>query len=198
MPNKIPSNSLRIFPISHRSPEANCYTDNFITEYNLSSLINRLLLRNYSANGTPTEVTLNGEKVKINGFVISDEIPAAGTQGNFEFNINGYFVSVNMDVLRSSLTSPVTSTSYQDFVWFENVYVDNLQKNAVCAFIKVNTDNVERGLHYIEGSDDTKATFTSKQANYALPLYYIEDGKEKIVQTSKLRLTNFALDDGDL
>ena len=109
MPNKIPSNSLRIFPISHRSPEANCYTDNFITEYNLSSLINRLLLRNYSANGTPTEVTLNGEKVKINGFVISDEIPAAGTQGNFEFNINGYFVSVNMDVLRSSLTSPVTS-----------------------------------------------------------------------------------------
>ena len=76
--SQIQSNNIRIFPSSGRATTTQRYGDNFVTEYNLSSIVNKLLAP-YSQNNNK-------------GFVITTDPNASGP---FEFNINGYFVSVS-------------------------------------------------------------------------------------------------------
>ena len=196
MPNKTPSNSIRIFPSSNRSSNSGHYTDNFVTEYNLSSIVNKLLLQGYNKNGAPTSVVYNGVSVPINGFIISDN-PTATT---IDFNINGYFINVSRsDILNAIGSEKITpsETLYQDFIWFEEI------NNRVYALAKfTNTNGEEEGLKHLDGTDSNTSTTIDKTVTatddvVALPLYET-NSCTAFVPTSKLRLTNFAIDDGEL
>lgn len=188
MPNKIPSNNIRIFPSSNRSPSSNHYTDNFVTEYNLSSLVNKLLLQNYSGD-TGKEIKFTGYNAsKTTGFVISET-----TEGSFEFNINGYFVNVSNI---TDITSPVAGDLNQNFVWFDKP-IEGDYKDYTCACIQVaNGDNSEDGLKHLQGTEDAETSFSPTGNNiYAFPIL---DSDNHIPLSAKLRLTNFAIDDGEL
>ena len=71
-------NNFRIFPNSQT--EAGDGTE-FVTEYNISSIVNKL--------------------IEEDGFVISSSFPA--DNGVFQFNIQGYYIEVKNDVLTSIL-----------------------------------------------------------------------------------------------
>ena len=157
MPNKTPSNSIRIFPSSNRSSNSGHYTDNFVTEYNLSSIVNKLLLQGYNKNGTPTSIVYNGVSVPINGFIISDN-PTATT---IDFNINGYFINVSRsDILNAIGSEKITpsETLYQDFIWFEEI--NNRVYNKPSSTV---TENGKR-INYFEFISSLK----NEQCNEAL------------------------------
>lgn len=196
MPNKTPSDSIKIFPSSNRATNSGHYIDNFVTEYNLSSIVNKLLLQGYDKNDTPTSVTYNRVSVPINGFIISDN----PTADNIDFNINGYFVNVSRTAILNAVgaTAQPSNSGYQDFIWFATI------DNRVYALAKfINSEGAEEGLKHLEGVDgSTDSTLTDKTVTInddvvALPLYETT-ACNNFVSTSKLRLTNFAVDDGDL
>lgn len=194
MPNKTPSDSIRIFPSSNRSSNSGHYTDNFVTEYNLSSIINKLLLQGYDRNGAPTSLNFgedpNNYTANVNGFVISDSF---SEDADFDFNINGYFISVRgADIINTAGTD-----KGQSFVWFDT----DVDKKYICACIQINTSADEKGLYRLEGKEGESGTsfsLTSKGNIIALPLLINSGGTYSVVPTSKLRLTNFAIDDGEL
>ena len=74
-------NKIRIFPSSNRDVNTDRYGDNFVTEYNLSSLINKLI------------------DTSAQGFVISTSTKKLATDTTYtapaEFNIAGYFIHVD-------------------------------------------------------------------------------------------------------
>lgn len=193
MPNKTPSNSIRIFPSSNRSPTSNHYTDNFITEYNLSSIVNKMLLQGYNKNNSPTTLNFNGYTATVNGFIISDSFD---NTSNFDFNINGYFISVS----GNNIISNTGTEAGQSFVWFDTPTTSGYT-NYICACIQINAASDEEGLHYLEGTEgEAGASFNLTNNNniITLPLLINSSGVYSIVPTSKLRLTNFAIDDGEL
>ena len=188
MPNKTPSDSIRIFPSSNRATNSGHYTDNFVTEYNLSSIVNKLLLQNYSGD-TGSIIKFTGYNAsKTTGFVISET-----TEGSFEFNINGYFVNVSNI---TDITSPVAGDLNQNFVWFDKP-ISGDYAGYTCACIQVaNEDNSEEGLKHLQGTEDAETSFSPTGNNiYAFPIL---DSTNHIPLSSKLRLTNFAIDDGEL
>ena len=198
MPNKTSSTDIRIFPSSNRAVDSEHYTDNFVTEYNLSSIINKLLLQGYNRNGAPASLTFNGYTANVNGFVISDTF---NTSSKFDFNINGYFISVNGSSITSSAgTNGTGIDGGQSFIWFDTPTTEGYT-NYICACIQINASADEEGLYHLAGDEgESGATFNLENTNniIALPLLINSSGTYSVVPTSKLRLNNFAIDDGEL
>lgn len=195
MASKTLSNNIRIFPSSGRSVQSSHYTDNFVTEYNLSSVVNKLLLQGYASNDAPATVTYGGGSVPVNGFLISTD---PGDE-DVEFNINGYFISVPKADIKNAVgnAAAVSAAYYQDFVWF-----DKDSAGHVCAFITfAEAEDSDVGLKHVDGSDmqvEAGANIqVSKTPSYALPIYTNTDCTA-LVSTSKLRFNNINIDDGNL
>ena len=208
MATNVLSNEIRIFPSSKRATTSGHYGDNFVTEYNLSSIINKLLYQ--------TGASTNSK----NGFLITTNINSENpNEDNIEFNIGGYFIEVEswQDVIDAALeTDSSSSTSYQNFVTFSS------DSTGIYAEITIEENTGEQDLSYsrLAGSDgvspSAKRTLSAgtedgavTAKNFKLKLLdvstspmlesYLYDGKYyRLAVKSRLRLVNLAIDDGEL
>lgn len=214
--NTLPSSNVRIFPASNRSTESQQFGTNFVTEYNLSSIINKLMY-NVETNNT---IDINNITYTIRGFLISNNI----SDNPFEFNIGGYFVSISGETSTTDTTEDNdvadngvklilkylndigTDTNDEDFVKFVCITNTGQSTGIVYAYIDIMQDgNAEESFRYVNGTDVGATGSVVKDAviRYALPLFNvtINSGKfetPSLYWQSQLRLTNFAIDDGDL
>ena len=186
----VESNSIRIFPSTDRGSNTNAYLDNFVTEYNLSSIVNKLL----KSSG----VSANTER----GFLITTD--SIGSSGIIEFNIAGYFVSTTPEAILKGLNgaTPETGaeTAYENFVRF------SVDDNKVIAEISIITNDGNYQYSQIGGQDgvaiDTSIGDDSV-TTYTLPIFNVSGEQGTYAYTSlcaesKLRFTNINIDDGEL
>ncbi len=191
MATNVLSNDIRIFPSSRRTVSSGHYGDNFVTEYNLSSIINKLL---YQAGASTNSQ---------NGFLITTN----PNDDNIEFNIGGYFVTAPKSAILNAINNNSSGggeTSYQNFVTF------SVADNVVSASINIIGDTgSEEAYRYMEGSDDVSASATppsgtdQDRTNITLKIMRVSGSPSTyefngLYTESKLRLTNFAIDDGTL
>ena len=90
------SSNIRIFPSSNRGVNSGHFGNNFATEYNLSSIVNKLL-----------SPYIGGES----GFLISPSLDGTLSEDPAEFNIGGYFIEVSSwsTVIAAALANPNNS-----------------------------------------------------------------------------------------
>ena len=217
--NTLPSSNVRIFPASNRSTESQQFGTNFVTEYNLSSIINKLM---YNGEVKTVKFSFDEKTIEytVRGFLISD----SEDDNPFEFNIGGYFVSISgatsdegnavqliINQLKSNSDSNVGMESFVKFICIPQL---DDTVGIVYAYIDIVQDKAaEESFRYIIGIDGGSATAPddSSLTYYALPLFSVkittseggeftiqEDPQASLYWQSQLRLTNFAIDDGDL
>ena len=188
----VQSNSISIFPSSHRGVNTSQYGTNFITEYNLSSIINKLL---YSGS--------NGKSK--NGFLITDVDATSPTE--IEFNIGGYFVSVNTSDLISCLNKNASSQGmFEDFVTFSVDDSSHIVSATANIATEVNQEKLEDPYRYMVGSDFNGNTPPKTDSNVnattiTLDLFKVSGTPsnyvfESMCNDSKLQLNNFLIDGG--
>lgn len=176
--------NIRIFPSSSRGVNSGHFGDNFVTEYNLSSIVNKLL------------------DPKISGFLITTDIKA----NPVEFNIGGYFVSVSggwqVIVDAANGNSSGESITPSTFVTFEKDNADTPTR--IDAVIKVNT-TPDVSYSYISGEDGGNSTSGEDDSVIRLPIMQVigtgtqASASDCIPNTdAKLMFTNFKVDDGVL
>ena len=208
--SNVESNLIRIFPSTDRGSNTNAYLDNFITEYNLSSVVNKLLKYRVS--------NINVETGAETGFLITMPGDVKQDGGSYdssviEFNIGGYYVTTTIGAILRSLNgvTPETGaeTAYENFVRF---YVNGGKVVAKITILPnkskyqysqiggqdgVDIDNNEASLGDINADDD------ATPVTYSLPIFNVSGGKGTYAYTSlcaesKLRFTNINIDDGVL
>ena len=179
--SNVESNQIRIFPSSNRTAGNN--GTNFLTEYNLSSIVNKLLM---PYNGASS-----------NGFLITTDI----NDDYIEFNIGGYFVNVAKSAIVNAINNSSGETNiYQNFVSF------NVSDNIVNATIRVNpsTQSTDPSYIYMLGSDNVTSDATIEEGNeISLPILNVTGEANNyqitsLYSNSKLRLVNLAIDNGTL
>lgn len=190
MATNVLSNEIRIFPSSKRATTSGHYGDNFVTEYNLSSIINKLLYQ--------TGASTNSQ----NGFLITTN----PNDDNIEFNIGGYFVTTPKSAIINAINNNSSGggdTAYQNFVTF------SVADNVVSASINIiDGADEEEAYRYMVGSDEVSASAipevtASEVTTITLPIMRVTGTSPSysfsgLYTESKLRLTNFAIDDGTL
>lgn len=189
MATNVLSSDIRIFPSSKRATTSGHYGDNFVTEYNLSSIINKLLYQ--------TGASTNSQK----GFLITTN----PNDDNIEFNIGGYFVTAPKSAIINAVNNNSSGgdTDYQNFVTF------SVADNVVSASINIiDGATSEEAYRYMSGSDGVSASAipevtASKVTTITLPIMRVTGTSTSysfsgLYTESKLRLTNFAIDDGTL
>ena len=194
--SNIESNKIRIFPSTSRGADIPAYGDNFVTEYNLSSIVNKLL----RDSGT-TAMTESGFLITT-----SNDISSNVSDTVLEFNIGGYFVTTTIgDVLNSLNTdsSGSVGTSYENFVRFSiissKVYAQATQYGA--------EDNSNVAYWKLQGEDgvgisDSPST-SSSAITYSLPIFNVSGTSGSyayvsLCDESKLRFNNINIDDGEI
>lgn len=182
-------NKIRIFPSSNRDVKTDRYGDNFVTEYNLSSLINKLI-------DTGTQ-----------GFVISTSTKKLATDTTHtapaEFNIAGYFIHVdewetiiNPDK-RDKLNNSQTFVNFKDIVEGNSTYIA----------ARVNIDKPEGAseaywrLSGQDNTDSSTSTFLEDLTNMLTLKLLLNVGNEEnpnwiINPDAKLKFSNISIDDG--
>ena len=181
---------IRIFPSSNRDVNTDRYGDNFVTEYNLSSLINKLI-------DTGTQ-----------GFVISTSTKKLATDTTYtapaEFNIAGYFIHVdewetiiNPDK-RNNLNNSQTFVNFKDVVEGSNTYI--------AARINIDKPEVAPGKEPQEaywklgGQDNVGGNTGSFPSNPQNPItlkLLLKVGDNWIINPgAKLKFSNISIDDG--
>lgn len=193
--SNIKSNSIRIFPSSNRGVNTSKFGNNFVTEYNLSSIVNKLL-----APG-------------VDGFLISTKTEDEGSEeysGVAEFNIGGYFVSVSSwyDIIQAATSSSEVDTNddYQNFVTFSKVSDDGYaDKEIISASITLRNDDASGGnsddsYTKIVGNDnvgiDSTVSSDTDEVTISLNLLIKESEKWVLFPDSMLKFTNISIDDG--
>lgn len=183
------NNKIRIFPSSNRDVNTDRYGDNFVTEYNLSSLINKLI------------------DTSAQGFVISTSMKklAADTTHTApaEFNIAGYFIHVdewetiiNPDK-RDKLNNSQTFVNFKDIVEGNSTYIA----------ARVNIDKPEGAseaywrLSGQDNTDSSTSTFLEDLTNMLTLKLLLNVGNEEnpnwiINPDAKLKFSNISIDDG--
>lgn len=180
---------IRIFPSSNRDVKTDRYGDNFVTEYNLSSLINKLI------------------DTGAQGFVISTSTKKLATDTTHtapaEFNIAGYFIHVdewetiiNPDK-RNKLNNSQTFVNFKDIVEGNSTYIA----------ARVNIDKPEGAseaywrLSGQDNTDSSTSTFLEDSTNMLTLKLLLNVGNEKnpnwiINPDAKLKFSNISIDDG--
>ena len=210
----VESNKISIFPSSNRGASfGERYGDNFVTEYNLSSIVNKLLL---PKNGN-------------NGFLISTTM-GNNNEGKAEFNIGGYFVCINSwsDVITAATSSSETEVPgkiFQNFITFD-VSGDGQNKTIFAsAHLFTDTSTVstagsgevssatdggvpspfkklcgDDGVEYNAIANTHSGGETIETDTITLNLLVSNDGGSswKLCEDSKLRFVNLNFDDGVL
>lgn len=180
---------IRIFPSSNRDVTTDRYGDNFVTEYNLSSLINKLI------------------DTSVQGFVISTSTKKLATDTTHtapaEFNIAGYFIHVDEWETIINLDKRKNLNNSQTFVNFKDVVEDNSTYIAA----RVNIDKPEGAseaywrLSGQDNTDSSTSTFTEDPTNMLTLKLLLNVGNEEnpnwiINPDAKLKFSNISIDDG--
>lgn len=181
---------IRIFPSSNRDVNTDRYGDNFVTEYNLSSLINKLI------------------DTSAQGFVISTSTKKLATDTTYtapaEFNIAGYFIHVdewetiiNPDK-RKNLNNSQTFVNFLEVTEGNNTYI--------AARINIDKPEVAPGKEPQEaywklgGQDNVGGNTGSFPSNPQNPItlnLLLKVGDDWIINPdAKLKFSNISIDDG--
>lgn len=183
------NNKIRIFPSSNRDVKTDRYGDNFVTEYNLSSLINKLI------------------DTGAQGFVISTSTKKLATDTTHtapaEFNIAGYFIHVdewetiiNPDK-RNNLNNSQTFVNFKDIVEGNSTYI--------AARVNINKlEGASEAYWKLKGQDNTDnstSTFIEDPTNMLTLKLLLNVGNEEnpnwiINPDAKLKFSNISIDDG--
>lgn len=190
MADTLHHSEIRIFPSSNRDVTTDRYGDNFVTEYNLSSLINKLI------------------DPSTQGFVISTSTKKLATDTTYtapaEFNIAGYFIHVdewetiiNPDK-RKNLNDSQTFVNFKDVVEGNNTYI--------AARINIDKPEVAPGKESQEaywklgGQDNVGGNTGSFPSNPQNPItlkLLLKVGDNWIINPdAKLKFSNINIDDG--
>lgn len=195
--------NLRIFPASNRQAEGQ-QNNNWLTEFNISSLVNQFIGKN---NGF---VITEGEWIDTEGaYKINPEDP-------FEFNIAGYYFRVTKakDII-DAFADP--STGGASYVKFE---IDDTTSTYE-ATIYISSDNEQYPV--LQGSDGTTATTgggrtiplfykkedeTNSTTNYYIPTSarlsfsgmqrFKHQGTNTQFEVNGAQITNYVIDDGEV
>lgn len=183
------NNRIRIFPSSNRDVSTDRYGDNFVTEYNLSSLINKLI------------------DASSSGFVISTTTGTNYTAAA-EFNIAGYFIHVDQwntiidSTEREKLNKSQTFVNFTDVIDGNSIYIAariDIDKPEVApgkapqeAYWKLGgQDNI--GSTIVSFPDDSQNLITLK---LLLNVGTKENPNWIINPDAKLKFSNISIDDG--
>lgn len=209
------SSDIRIFPSSDRDIGVESqYGTNFITEYNLSSIVNKLICggtsidtnnANYSPKipGTDTTLTTNN----LHGFIISPpfdatKVIAANSTDVLEFNLHGYFISIQVQSILDGRTNKFEYTQPEDgkqnFVQF--VESDSKIYAVIACRDKVSGDKSYAKLLGADGSSGETPSFSSDTDNvYWLALLRGSGSSWTICKDSYIQFQNMSrIDDGEL
>ena len=180
------NNKIRIFPSSNRDVSTDRYGDNFVTEYNLSSLINKLI-------DTSTQ-----------GFVISTSMKKSATDVTYtaaaEFNIAGYFIHVDeWETIVDDTKREELNTS-QTFVNFKKVPEIN-STDIVAQIIIDKSEAAQEAYWRLRGQDNTDTnntdTFPKNPQNSITLKLLLKVGSDWIINPdTKLKFSNINIDDG--
>lgn len=180
---------IRIFPSSNRDVNTDRYGDNFVTEYNLSSLINKLI------------------DTSAQGFVISTSTKKLATDTTHtapaEFNIAGYFIHVDEWETIINPDKRKNLNNSQTFVNFKDV----VEGNSTYIAARVNIDKPEGAseaywrLSGQDNTDSSTSTFTEDLTNMLTLKLLLNVGNEEnpnwiINPDAKLKFSNISIDDG--
>lgn len=184
---------IRIFPSSNRDVTTDRYGDNFVTEYNLSSLINKLI------------------DTSAQGFVISTSTKKLATDEPYtapaEFNIAGYFIHVDkwktiIDAANEGDKGNNLNTS-QTFVNFLKVTEGN--NTYIAARIIIDKPEGASEAYWKLGgqdsTDNSTSTFSEDPTNMLTLKLLLNVGNEEnpnwiINPDAKLKFSNISIDDG--
>lgn len=164
----IASNNIRIFPSSERTGDK--AGTNWLTEYNLSSIVNKLL----------------GTK----GFVITpdDDSPISEGKAIVEFNIGGYYVSTTLEDIKTAIDS--TNDNYEGGC---GIVKFTKSGKSVTATILLDKEGSDESYWSLSGSD--KAAQTEGDAIDLIILETADNGTSYTVPiTSRINLNNLLLD----
>ena len=189
MADTLHHSEIRIFPSSNRDVTTDRYGDNFVTEYNLSSLINKLI------------------DTSVQGFVISTSTKKLATDtthtASAEFNIAGYFIHVdewetiiNPD-RRKNLNNSQTFVNFKDVVEGNSTYI-------AARIIIDKLEGASEAYWKLRGQDNTSnstSTFIEDPTNMLTLKLLLNVGNEKnpnwiINPDAKLKFSNINIDDG--
>lgn len=183
------NNKIRIFPSSNRDVNTDRYGDNFVTEYNLSSLINKLI------------------DTSAQGFVISTSTKKLATDTTHtapaEFNIAGYFIHVDEWETIINPDKRKNLNNSQTFVNFKDV----VEGNSTYIAARVNIDKPEGAseaywrLSGQDNTDSSTSTFLEDPTNMLTLKLLLNVGNEEnpnwiINPDAKLKFSNISIDDG--
>ncbi len=219
----INGSNLRIFPASNRSAE-NQSNNNWLTEFNLSSLVNQLIAGTDIRGFVITEGIAPSGILPKNTGADNEIIIKDGVNQSLEFNIAGYYFQVaNIDDLVKILNgteSAATPTSYLTFIKrsIESDSDSNYSKGDIVysATAYLSTDAQYKVLL---GNDEGGA-IPEGSSEITLDLFYEKDGKYYIPASSRInfsgiqtfkhkdtrtqftvkgaQITNYVIDDGEL
>lgn len=193
MADTLHHSEIRIFPSSNRDVTTDRYGDNFVTEYNLSSLINKLI------------------DTSAQGFVISTSTKKLATDEPYtapaEFNIAGYFIHVDkwktiIDAANEGDKGNNLNTS-QTFVNFLKVTEGN--NTYIAARIIIDKpEGASEAYWKLRGQDNTDnstSTFIEDPTNMLTLKLLLNVGNEEnpnwiINPDAKLKFSNISIDDG--
>lgn len=214
------SSDIRIFPSSDRDATITSqYGTNFITEYNLSSIVNKLIcggttIDENNANhkpqipGTDTSLTTNS----LHGFIISPSYNATkvitvNTTDMLEFNLHGYFISVSVQSILEGRNTEFTfgedskpTAGEQNFVQFVEVSSDT--GNRIYAVIACRDKGLDdKSYAKLLGTDTgVDITFNSETDSvYWLALLTGSGSSWTVCKDSYIQFQNMSrIDDGEL
>lgn len=207
------SSDIRIFPSSDRDVTITSqYGTNFITEYNLSSIVNKLIcggttIGENNANhkpqisGTDTSLTTSS----LHGFIISPSYNATkvitvNSEDVLEFNLHGYFISVSVQSVTSNAADTFSYASpgkgNQNFVQFVKV------SNRIYAVITCRDKGLDdKSYAKLLGTDTgVDITFNSETDSvYWLALLTGSGSSWTVCKDSYIQFQNMSrIDDGEL
>lgn len=115
----IDGSELRIFPASNRSAE-NQSNNNWLTEFNLSSIVNQLIAGTDIQGFVVTEGTASSEILPKGARADNEIIVRKGVTQSLEFNIAGYYFQVAsvynlVTIVDGGSTAATNPTSYLTF-----------------------------------------------------------------------------------
>ena len=189
MADTLYNNKIRIFPSSNRDVNTDRYGDNFVTEYNLSSLINKLI------------------DTSVQGFVISTSTKKLATDTTHtapaEFNIAGYFIHVDE---WETIINPDKRKNLNDSQTFVNFNVVEGNNTYIAARIIIDKPEVAPGkesqeaywkLRGQDNTDNSTSTFIEDSTNMLTLKLLLKVGDNWIINPdAKLKFSNINIDDG--
>lgn len=172
----INSRDIRIFPTSNRT-DSNQTGTNWLTEYNIASIVNQLT----GCNGFVT-FPAYGKKL---------EHIAPDSAEEIKFNIGGYYFETTVGAIETALNTLSANSGTTSYITFTNP-----GGNRTATIKLANPSNGDISYRYLIGKDGGDDTTVGVKE---LPPLILYDSNGNIPQESRLNIAGFSrLDDGVL